>query len=93
MTLDLTGKHCPVIFSAVLFFVFEKCALRGFYCLVKQKLSLERTLPGKKLCFCIRYLWKMKEKPANLNRGVCFSLMWKATCKNCAHLDEEKNSA
>ena len=24
MTLDLTGKRCPVIFSAVLFFVFEK---------------------------------------------------------------------
>ena len=24
MTLDLTGKHCHVIFLAVLFFVFEK---------------------------------------------------------------------
>ena len=99
MTLDLTGKRCPVIFSAVLFFVFEKffststdgkCALRWFYCLEKQKLSLERTLPGKKLCFCIRYLWKRKEKPANLNRGVCFSMKWKATCRNWAHLDEEK---
>ena len=99
VTLDLTGKHCPVIFSAVLFFVFEKfswtstggkCALRWFYCLEKQKLSLERTPPGKKLRFCIRYLWKMKEKPANLNRGVCFSMKWKATCQNWAHLDEEK---
>ena len=98
-TLDLTGKCCPVIFSAVLFFVFEKfsststggkCALRWFYCLKKQKLSLERTPPGKKLHFCIRYLWKMKEKPANLNRGVCFSIKWKATCRNWAHLDEEK---
>ena len=99
MILDLTGKRCPVIFSAVLFFIFEKfsststggkCALRWFYCLEKQKLSLERTPPGKKLRFCIRYLWKMKEKPANLNRGVCFSIKWKATCRNWAHLDEEK---
>ena len=98
-TLDLTGKHCPVIFSAVLFFVLEKfswtspggkCALHWFYCLEKQKFSLERTPPGKKLLFCIRYFWKMKEKPANLNRGVCFPLKWKATCKNWAHLDEEK---
>ena len=100
VTLDLTGKRCPVIFSAVLFFVFEKfsststggkCALRWFYCLEKQKLSLERTPPGKKLRFCIRYLWKMKEKPANLNGGLCFSIKWKATCRNWAHLDEEKN--
>ena len=99
VTLDLTGKHCPVIFSAVLFFVFEKfswtstgskCALRWFYCLEKQKLSLVRTLPGKKLRFCIRYLWKMKEKPTNLNRGVRFSMKWKATCQNWAHLDKEK---
>ena len=99
VTLDLTGKRCPVIFSAVLFFVFEKfsststggkCALRWFYCLEKQKLSLERTPPGKKLRFCIRYLWKMKEKPANLNGGLCFSIKWKATCRNWAHLDEEK---
>ena len=49
------------------------------------------TARKKKLCFCIRYLWKMKEKPANLNRGVCFSLKWKATCKNWAHLDKKKN--
>ena len=100
VTLDLTGKRCPVIFSAVLFFVFEKfsststggkCALHWFYCLEKQKLSLERTPPGKKLRFCIRYLWKMKEKPANLNGGLCFSIKWKATCRNWAHLDEEKN--
>ena len=99
MTLDLTGKRCPVIFSAVLFFVFEKfsststggkSALRWFYCLEKQKLSLERTPPGKKLRFCIRYLWKMKEKPANLNRGLCFSIKWKATCRNWAHLEKEK---
>ena len=54
------------------------------------KLSLERTPPGKKLHFCIRYLWKMKEKPANLNRGVCFSIKWKATSQNWAHLDKEK---
>ena len=44
----------------------------------------------KKLRFCICYLWKMKEKPANFNRGVCFSMKWKATCQNWAHLDEEK---
>ena len=99
VTLDLTGKRCPVIFSAVLFFVFEKfsststggkCALCWFYCLEKQKLSLKRTPRGKKLRFCIHYLWKMKEKPANLNRGVCFSIKWKATYWNWAHLDEEK---
>ena len=65
--------------------------LRWFYCLEKQKLSLERTPPGKKLRFCIRYLWKKKEKPANLNRGVSFSMKWKAACQNWAHLDEEKN--
>ena len=93
--LDLTGKRCPVIF---LLFCFSfsrtsiggKCALHWFYCLEKQKLSLERTPLGKKLRFCIRYLWKMNEKPANLNRGVCFSMKWKATCRNWAHLDEEK---
>ena len=99
VTLDLIGKRCPIIFSAVLFFVFEKfsststgskCTLRWFYCLEKQKLSLERTPPGKKLRFCIHYLWNMKEKPANLNRGVCFSMKWKATCQNWAQLDEEK---
>ena len=38
----------------------------------------------------LRYFWKMKEKPANLNRGSCFSMKWEATCKNWAHLDEEK---
>ena len=99
VTLDLTGKHCPVIFSAVLFSTFKKfsctstggkCTLCLFYSLEKQKLSLERTPPGKKLHFCIRYLWKMKEKPANLNREVHFSMKWKATCKNWTHLDEEK---
>ena len=33
MTLDLTGKHCHVIFLAVLFFIFEKyaCKNAGFY--------------------------------------------------------------
>ena len=36
---------------------------------------------------------EMKEKPANLNRGVRFSMKWKATCQNWAHLDEKKNSA
>ena len=46
-----------------------------------KRIFLERTPPGKKLHFCIRCLWKMKEIPANLNRGVCFSLKWKATCK------------
>ena len=85
VTLDLKGKHCPVIFSAVLFFVFEKfswtapggkCMLRWFYCLEKQKLSLERTPPGKKLHFCIRYLWKMKEKPANLNTVGGYVFLW-----------------
>ena len=97
--LGLNWKTLPVIFSAVLFFIFKrfswtstgsKCALRWFYCLEKQKLSLERTPPGKKLRLCIRYLWKVKEKPANLNMGVCFSMKWKATCQNWAHLDEEK---
>ena len=32
----------------------------------------------------------MKEKPTNLNSGVCFSIKWKATCQNGTHLDEEK---
>ena len=45
VTLDLTGKHWPLIFSAALFFVFKKfswtspggkCVLHWFYCLEKQ---------------------------------------------------------
>ena len=69
VTLDLIGKRCPVIFSAVLFFVFEKfsststggkCALRWFYCLEKQKLSLERTPPGKNCVFAYVICGKWK---------------------------------
>ena len=79
--LGFKGKHCPVIFSAVLFFVLRNflepalAANAHFADSIvwkKQKLSLERTPPGKKLRFCIRYFWKMKEKPANLNRGGMF---------------------
>ena len=97
--LGLNRKTLSCNFFCCFVFVFEKfsststggkCALRWFYCLEKQKFSLERTQPGKKLRFCIRYLWKMKEKPANLNRGVCFSMKGKATCRNWAQLDEEK---
>ena len=97
--LGLNRKTLSHNFSAVLFFVFEKfsststgskCMLRWICCLEKQTLSLERTPQGKKLRFCLRYLWKMKEKPANLNRGVCFSMKRKATSRNWAHLDEEK---
>ena len=29
-----------------------------------------------------RPLFCTGEKPANLNRGVCFSMKWKATCQN-----------
>ena len=56
----------------------------------KAKAFFGKDTARKKLHFCIRYLWKMKEKPANLNRAVCFSMKWKATCRNWAHLDEEK---
>ena len=56
----------------------------------KTKAFFGKDTARKKLRFCIRYLWKMKEKPANLNRGLCFSIKWKATCRNWAHLDEEK---
>ena len=69
VTLDLTGKRCPVIFSAVLFFVSKKfsststvgkCALRWFYCLEEQKLSLERTPPGKNCVFAYVICGKWK---------------------------------
>ena len=56
----------------------------------KTKAFFGKDTARKKLRFCIRYLWKMEEKPANLNRGLCFSIKWKATCRNWAHLDEEK---
>ena len=56
----------------------------------KTKAFFGKDTARKKLHFCILYLWKMKEKPANLNRGLCFSIKWKATCRNLAHLDEEK---
>ena len=56
----------------------------------KTKAFFGKDTPRKKLRFCTPYLWKMKEKPANLNRGLCFSIKWKATCQNWAHLDEEK---
>ena len=46
----------------------------------KTKAFFGKDTARKKLRFCIRYLWKMKEKPANLNRGLCFSIKWKATC-------------
>ena len=56
----------------------------------KTKVFFGKDTARKKLRFCIRYLWKMKEKPANLNSWLCFSIKWKATCRNWAHLDEEK---
>ena len=91
MTLDLTGKQLPAIFSAVLFsfsrnFLEPALVANARFAdsiVWKNKSSLSKGhRQEKKLHFCIRYLWKMKEKPANLNRGVCFSLKWKATCKN-----------
>ena len=48
----------------------------------KTKAFFGKDTARKKLHFCICYLWKMKEKPANLNMGVCFSTKWKATCRN-----------
>ena len=36
----------------------------------------------EKNCVFSCYLWKMKEKPANKNGGLCFSMKSKATCKN-----------
>ena len=38
----------------------------------KTKAFFGKDTAGKKLCFCIRYLWKRKEKLANLNRGDMF---------------------
>ena len=79
--LGLNQKTLPRNFFCCFNFVFEKFSctspggkwvLRWFYCLEKQKFSLERTPPGKQPHFCVRYLWKMKEKPANLNRGYVF---------------------
>ena len=92
VTLDLTGKHCPVIFPAVLFFFVKKFSWTSTDSIVWKNKSFlwKGHCQEKKLRFCIRYLWKMKEKPANLNRGVCFSMKWKATCKNWAHLEEKK---
>ena len=99
VTLDLTGKHRPMIFFCCFVFRFREICLnqpwwqmRASLILLfgKTKAFFGKDIARKKPRFCICYLWKMKEKPANLNSGVCFSLKWKATCKNCAHLDEEK---
>ena len=38
----------------------------------KTKAFFGKDTARKKLHFCISYFWKMKEKPANLNRRVCF---------------------
>ena len=38
----------------------------------KTKAFFGKDTARKKLRFCIHYLWKRKEKPANLNRGYVF---------------------
>ena len=81
MTLDLTGKRCPVIFFCCFVFRFREIffnqhwrQMRASLILLfgKTKAFFGKDTARKKLRFCIRYLWKMKEKPANLNRGLCF---------------------
>ena len=99
--LGLNGKTLPRNFFCRFVFVFEKfswtstggnCALHWFYCVEKQKLSLERTPPGKKLRFCKCTLFLENERETSkLKWGVCFSMKWKATRKNWAHLEEERN--
>ena len=80
MTLDLTGNHCPVIFTAV-FFSFSRnnaCKNTGFpepalaanarfaeFIVYKKALFGKHAARKKKNGFCTRYLWKKKEKPAN----------------------------
>ena len=73
-TLSRNFFCCFVFRFREIFFNQHRRQMRASLILLfgKQKLSLERTLPGKKLRFCIHYLWKMKEKPANLNRGGMF---------------------
>ena len=79
--LGLNGKTMPVIFSVVLFFVFEKiswtspggkCTLCWFYFLEKQKLSLERTPPGKKLRFAYVICGKWKRNQQTKIGGCVF---------------------
>ena len=64
-----------------------------FTVLRKTKALFGKDATGKKLCFCKRYFWKMKEKPANKDRGLCFATKSKITRKNSAHFEDYKNTA
>ena len=59
----------------------------------KIKALFGKDAASKKLRFCIRYLWKMKEKLENKKRGLCFSMKSKATCKNCLICTRKTNTA
>ena len=96
----LNGKTLPRSFFCCFVFRFQEIFLNQHWQQMRAALILlfgktkaffGKDTARKKMRFFIRYLWKRKEKPANLNRGVCFSMKWKATCQNWAHLDEEKN--
>ena len=98
--LGLNGKTLPRNFFCRFVFRFQEIFLNQHWQQMRASLILlfgktkaffGKDTTRKKLRFCTRYLWKRKEKPANLNRGVCFSMKWKATCQNWAHLDKEKN--
>ena len=58
----------------------------------KTKAVFGKDAPRKKLCFGICYLWETEKKPVNKNRGRCFSMKSKATCKHRAHLDEHNKN-
>ena len=97
--LGLNGKTLPRNFFCCFVFRFQEIFLNQYWQQMRASLILlfgktkaffGKDTTRKKLRFCTRYLWKRKEKPANLNRGVCFSMKWKATCQNWAHLDKEK---
>ena len=99
VTLDLKGKRCPEFFLLFCFSFSRNFLQPALVANVrfadsivwKNKSFLWKGHRQEKNCvFALRYFWKMKEKPANLNRGVCFSMNWKATCRNWAHLNEEK---
>ena len=99
MTLDLTGKHYPVIFTVVLFFVFKgimhakmQVFLNQLWRQMHASLILlfgknksqffGKDLGRKKLRFLPMLFAENKIVTSTLKWGGCFSMKWKATCKN-----------
>ena len=57
----------------------------------KTKAFFGKDTARKKTAFLHTLFVENERETSNLNGGLCFSIKWKATCRNWAHLDEEKN--